>query len=181
MSIFYHLKRSRRAKRTSITVTHTGEIIVTIPFFGSSYIADRFVQQKKVWIEATQEKIKKRFENKTVLKQSKKEYQEKKSQALDMLIRKVEYYNQFYSFSFKKIQVRNQSSRWGSCSSKGNLNFNYALIYLPAHLSDYIVVHELCHLQEMNHSKKFWNLVEKTMPDYKAHRLELRKKYITIK
>jgi predicted metal-dependent hydrolase len=75
---------------------------------------------------------------------------------------------------YKRVAVRNQRRRWGSCSSLGNLNFNYRLIFLPAHLCDYVIVHELCHLKEMNHGPNFWAEVEKVMPDYKASEAELR-------
>ncbi len=74
-----------------------------------------------------------------------------------------------------KIAIRNTKSRWGSCSSKKNLNFSYRLSLLPSHLSDYIVAHELCHLQEFNHGQNFWNLVALEMPEYHLHREELKK------
>jgi len=73
------------------------------------------------------------------------------------------------------VKIRDQSSRWGSCSWKGNLNFSYKLVLLPEHLADYVVVHELCHLREMNHSPRFWALVSQTVPDYRAKRRELKK------
>jgi len=66
-------------------------------------------------------------------------------------------------------------SRWGSCSVSGNLNFNYKLIHLPEDIAEYIVAHELCHLAEFNHSKKFWELVSKTIPDHKLRRKRLKK------
>lgn len=72
------------------------------------------------------------------------------------------------------MAIRNQKSRWGSCSTKGNLNFNYKLAIIPSHLADYVIVHELCHLGEFNHSQKFWDLVAKTMPGYKEMRNELK-------
>jgi predicted metal-dependent hydrolase len=74
-----------------------------------------------------------------------------------------------------KVFIKNTRTRWGSCSSKGNLNFSYRLSLLPSYLSDYIIVHELCHLREFNHSSKFWDLVGKTMPGYDLHRQELKK------
>ncbi len=180
MSIAYKTKRSKRAKRISITVKQTGDVIVTLPFFAPPFAAQLFVQQKSAWILAMQEKLKKRFENKTILKQTKKDYLEKKDAALTMITEKVEYFNKFYNFPYKNISIRNQKSRWGSCSARGNLNFNYALIYLPEKLSDYIVIHELCHLKELNHGKRFWDLVAQMVPDHKALRKELKEKFINI-
>jgi predicted metal-dependent hydrolase len=72
------------------------------------------------------------------------------------------------------IRIRNQTSLWGSCTRTGNLQFNYKLVYLPKRSVDYIVVHELCHLKEHNHSQRFWKLVEKMIPDYKQIRRSLR-------
>ncbi len=79
-----------------------------------------------------------------------------------------------YTFLYSRISIRNQSSRWGSCSRKGNLSFNYRLALLPPRLADYIIVHELCHLGEFNHSKKFWDLVALTIPDWQKLRVELK-------
>lgn len=71
-------------------------------------------------------------------------------------------------FSFNKLVIRSQRSRWGSCSSKGNLNFNFRLIFTLPQTIDYVIIHELCHLKEMNHSNRFWSLVEQCMPEYKV-------------
>jgi predicted metal-dependent hydrolase len=87
---------------------------------------------------------------------------------------KVKQWNLYYNFSHRKISVKNQKTRWGSCSKKGNLNFNYKIVHLPENLVNYLVVHELCHLKEFNHSKNFWSLVGQTVPDYKKLRRELR-------
>jgi hypothetical protein len=83
--------------------------------------------------------------------------------------------NTRYNFTYNHISIKNQKTRWGSCSKKGNLNFNYKIVTLPEHLAEYIIVHELCHLGEFNHSQKFWDLVARTVPDYKKKRNELRK------
>jgi len=85
------------------------------------------------------------------------------------------YWNAFYNFSYNKVFIRNVRSRWGSCSSRGNLNFNSRITRLPPELIDYVIVHELCHLGEFNHSQAFWDLVAKTMPEYKAMRQCLKK------
>lgn len=85
------------------------------------------------------------------------------------------YRDQFgYTFLYKKVTIKNQFSRWGSCSRKGNLNFNYRIVFLPPEQADYLIVHELCHLGEFNHSKNFWDLVEKTTPNWKKLRHELK-------
>jgi predicted metal-dependent hydrolase len=87
---------------------------------------------------------------------------------------RVAYWNRFYDFPVGRISIRDQRSRWGSASTNGSLNFNYRIASLPAHLVDYLVVHELCHLGQMNHSPAFWSLVARTVSDYKVRRAELR-------
>lgn len=87
---------------------------------------------------------------------------------------RVRFYNTYYDFSYRRISVKRMKTRWGSCSSKGNLNFNYHLYVLPIELVDYVVVHEMCHLAEQNHSKRFWSLVHRTIPDHKERRRQLR-------
>lgn len=82
--------------------------------------------------------------------------------------------NASYGFIYKKVAIRNQRSRWGSCSKAGNLNFNYAILALPPHLMDYVIVHELCHLSIFNHSRAFWDLVAQALPNYQTLRAELR-------
>ena len=114
------------------------------------------------------------------------EYIKYKEIARALIYTKLDKYNTIYSdkinkdmnehfFKYNRVAIRDQSSRWGSCSSKANLNFNYRLVLLSERQSDYIVVHELCHLKEMNHSSKFWDLVEQGIPDYKNIRAEIKK------
>ena len=83
-------------------------------------------------------------------------------------------FNQYYGYSLRKVFIKNLCSRWGSASSRGNLNFNYKIMLLPPGVADYVVVHELCHLQEFNHSPAFWALVAQTIPNYKTLRKALR-------
>ena len=99
----------------------------------------------------------------------------RKRQAHDIIINRINYFNERYQCRINRITVRNQRRRWGSCSRKGNLNFNYRIVRLPLSLVDYIVVHELCHLRELNHSRAFWQLVADTLPDFKERRSALRK------
>jgi len=87
---------------------------------------------------------------------------------------RVAYFHPLTGGNYTSITVRDQKSRWGSCSSRGTLSFNYRLIFAPPKVLDYVVIHELCHLTHMNHSKDFWNMVAQIMPEYKTYKLWLR-------
>ncbi len=84
-------------------------------------------------------------------------------------------YNQHYQFAWNRVSIRNQRRCWGSCTSLKNLNFSYKLYFLPTELLDYIIVHELCHLAELNHGRKFWELVAEQIPDYQERMAALRR------
>ncbi|MDP2944335.1 MAG: M48 family metallopeptidase, partial [bacterium] len=84
------------------------------------------------------------------------------------------HFNRFYNFKYRRISIRDQKTRWGSCSRTGNLNFSYRVLELTPAAADYIIIHELCHLREFNHCVRFWALVAKTVPDYVRLRRELR-------
>lgn len=105
---------------------------------------------------------------------SRKEYLLHKEAARAVVHQKLARYNQSYGFAYKKVFIKNLKSRWGSCSNKGNLNFTYRIALLPERLQNYLVVHELCHLGEFNHSESFWKLVERCIPDYKQLDKELK-------
>ena len=107
-----------------------------------------------------------------------KKYKKLKHHAAAFVKEKIAEINKLYNFSFNRVCVKNHKSRWGSCSKKGNLNFNYKIIHLPMELAEYIVVHELCHLKELNHSSRFWALVAKSVPDYKARRQKLKAAFV---
>ena len=100
---------------------------------------------------------------------------EKREQARIFVENRISYFNKYYNFNINRIAIKNTKTRCGSCSSKGNLNFNYKIIYLKPELADYLIVHELCHLGEFNHSKKFVALISKTIPDYDKVNKELRR------
>src|SRR3989339_2105710 len=104
---------------------------------------------------------------------SHREYLLHKSRARQLVKTRIAELNLLYNFSYQKFVIRNQKSRWGSCSSRGVLNFNYKLVFLPDHLADYLIAHELCHLKEMNHSRRFWNEVARAIPDYPRCRRDL--------
>mgnify|MGYP001004418732 FL=1 len=103
-----------------------------------------------------------------------KHYVEHKESTRELIHARLEYWNQFYNFQYNRVAIRNQRRCWGSCTSLRNLNFSYKILFLPTHLQDYIIVHELCHLEELNHGRGFWALVEQQVPEYKAYMKELR-------
>ena len=111
---------------------------------------------------------------------SKKKFVEHKESARALVHRKLEEFNRHYGFVYHRVTIRDQRSRWGSASKKGNLNFNYRIVHLPEQLADAIIVHELCHLKEFNHSKKFWSLVGETIPDHKARKQALGRMSATL-
>lgn len=148
-----------------------GSVVVTAPVDAAMGVVERFIADKKRWIQNKLEFFKS-LDRRVICGGSKKEYQEYKCQALQLASERVNHFNELYGFSFNRISIKNQKTRWGSCSSKKNLNINYKILFLPKAMQDYIVVHELCHLKEMNHSPRFWQLVQRAVPDC----LEIRKK-----
>ena len=103
-----------------------------------------------------------------------KHYVTHKEAARELVLLRLAHFNQFYSLSWNRVAIRNQRRCWGSCSAKGNLNFNYKIQFLPPHLCDYIIVHELCHLTHLHHGQEFWDLVALQLPNYKTLLTELR-------
>ena len=102
-------------------------------------------------------------------------YEKHKEAARALVHRKLEAFNAHYDFTYHRVAIRDQKSRWGSCSKKGNLNFNYRLLFLPEPLVDAVIVHELCHLREFNHGPRFWMLVAEMIPDHKKRKVALAK------
>jgi predicted metal-dependent hydrolase len=94
--------------------------------------------------------------------------------AKEIFVSRTLHFTKLYGLTFKNVTVKDQKSKWGSCSTRGNLNYNWKLIFGPKSILDYIVVHEVCHLKEMNHSDRFWSLVGLHYPEYKEMRRWLR-------
>ncbi|MEX2405642.1 MAG: M48 family metallopeptidase [Candidatus Paceibacterota bacterium] len=172
--VSYTLRKSKRARRMRLAVYCDGSVIVTAPFDLKEGVTERFVREKTDWLLSKIAYFK-QFRGKPVARYSHEDYVKYKTKAYDIVCERVEYFNNIYGYNFNQINIKNQKTRWGSCSKKGNLNFNYKLLFLPEKVRDYIVVHELCHLKEFNHSRKFWNLVAKTFPDHREIKAELRK------
>lgn len=170
----YTLRKSTRARRMRLSVCCDGSVVVTTPYGFEESIAERFLREKAQWL-LSKISFFKQFEGCIVLRHSKADYVKYKADAYRLARERVAHFNVAYGFAVNAINIKNQKTRWGSCSRKGNLNFNYKIVLLPQRLADYIVVHELCHLGEFNHSRRFWDLVARAIPDHAELRKELRK------
>lgn len=167
-------KRVHCSKHIRLTVAADGRVLVTRPFWLSEKKAKLFAIEKKDWILRQINKLAQQ-KPRLLLQGSRADYLNNKEKARKLVLLRLNYFNQFYKFNYRRVSIRDQKTRWGSCSHKLGLNFNYRLLYLEPELADYLVVHELCHLQEMNHSARFWLLVERSLPDYRELRKKLRK------
>lgn len=176
----YTIRVSKRARRMRLAIYCSGDFVVTVPKNIHLNIIERFIIRKSQWILDKIDYFKS-FSKTLFVKNTKADYKKYKDKAQELAEKKIEQFNKIYKFKFNKINIKNQKTRWGSCSRKGNLNFNYKIYLIPEKLSDYIIVHELCHLGQFNHSQKFWKLVAKTIPDYSNIREEIRKSDVYLR
>jgi len=166
--------RSSR-KTMSLEIKADGSVVVRAPLRLSEAKIQKFVEEKQEWILKNLEKIQKRDAQKeNVQKLSALERQHLQNKACVVIPRRVAYYAEKLGVSYGKITLRQQKTRWGSCAANGKLNFNWLLILAPPEVLDYVVVHELCHRREMNHSQAFWKEVEKILPDYRERQKWLK-------
>ena len=174
MEYITEIKQSNR-KTIAFEIKEAGVLIVRAPYSMMRGEILLEISRHQTWIDkhmeqvAQQERTREESE-----KYSPKEIRQMADTAVCVIPPKVEKYAQILGVSYGRITIRSQRTRWGSCSSKGNLNFNCLLTQVPEQVMDYVIVHELCHRIEMNHSGRFWKLVEQIMPDYKTHRKWLK-------
>ena len=170
----YQVIRSAR-KTMTLEVRRDGNVIVRAPLRTGLPRIKRFVNQKQEWVLGCLERTKEYREQKPLsadLSESKRNVYIRK--AKETITKRVSYFARLMSVSYRNITIREQKTRWGSCSSEKNLNFNWKLILLAPELLDYLVVHELAHRREMNHSKNFWKIVEAELTDYWERRRRLK-------
>ena len=180
----FTIKTSARSRSLRVAVHRGGEVFVTVPaglqkrmgMEKGSQLVEAFLNEKSLWLLKALDKMKvlSPLPPKKSARESRAEYLKYKKVANDLVVDRLKYFNETYNYKYNKITIRNQKGRWGSCSRKGNLNFNYRIALLPPNLADYIVVHELCHIGRMDHSKKFWDLVALRVPDFKEKRKRLK-------
>jgi len=153
-----HYTRSARAKHLRITIKPTQTITVTIPKHTTKQQAQQFLQSKISWIKKHLQKL----EQQEKLQQSLSDLPTiDLEKAQDELFCRLEYFSDKYNLPYNRAIFRCQKTKWGSCSSKNNINLNINIAYLPKELQDYILLHELCHIRHKNHSKKFWAELDK--------------------
>lgn len=168
------LKRSARTGRLWVTVRRDGAVVVTAPVHAPFAAIERFVRDRAAWIARAAAKMR-RYKDDVYLPRTRSSYLAHKEQARSLVHALLARHAPAYGFRFGRVAIKDLRRNWGSCSELGNLNFNYKLAFLPADLAEYVVVHELCHLAEFNHSRKFWDLVGRSLPDAARRRRELRR------
>lgn len=179
-NVNYSIRRSKRAKRMRLAVYCDGNFVVTVPQTFPVISIDKYLIAKSQWVIS-------KFDFYEGLNKKQKlyfgvnGYDTYKEKALETIAKRIAELNDLhYHFKFNKIAIKNHKTRWGSCSKRKNLNFNYKLFFLSPKTRDYIIIHELCHLKEFNHSKKFWRLVAIAAPDYEKVRKNLNEKSVLI-
>ena len=163
----YQIIRSNR-KTAALQINDRGELLVRCPRqMSDAQVAD-FVERHRSWIQ-------KHLKRCPVLPRfTSGELEALVQKACAVIPPRVQYWAKQMGLSYGKITIRNQKTRWGSCSSKGNLNFNCTLALTPTEVMDYVIVHELCHRWHMDHSARFWAAVEAWVPDYESCRSWLK-------
>ena len=174
-----------KSNRKTVAIQVNADLSVTVraPIHASKKDIENILIEKETWILRHIEQIqskKAEYEASHPDRLTSEEIIELADKALKYIPERVEYYARVIGVTYGRITIRNQKTRWGSCSSKGNLNFNCLLMLAPHEVIDYVVVHELCHRKEMNHSKAFWSEVEKVIPDYKKYVKWLKNEGSTI-
>lgn len=150
-----------------------GAVVVTVPryFSGSLEAVDRLIMRYSQWIDARVKKMR----GYTVIRVRRADIPQLKREALALAEERCAYFAALYGYTYKKITIRAQKTRWGSCSKHGNLSFNYKIALLPLRLQEIIIVHEICHLGAFDHSSRFWDLVSRVVPEHKILRRELKR------
>ena len=167
------IKKRRGAKGMRLRVREDGQVILTVPRYFPLKMARQFLLSKEAWIVAARTRMA-AVPARLLNQGGPDEYAQYKEEARRRITARVEFFQTKYGVTSTGIAIRNQRTRFGSCSAAGKLNFNYRLLFLPEALFEYVIVHEVCHLREMNHSPRFWALVAQMVPDYRVRKQKLQ-------
>lgn len=168
----YKIIRRKGMRRMLLSFSAKGELVMTIPRLTPSLLINSFVKKSSDWIDHHLIHIEKRRDAVTA---SQSEYLEKREEARMIIGSRVEELARLHGFHYRKVSIRNQRTRFGSCSKSGNLSFHYQIAFFTEEERDYVIVHELCHLRHFDHSAEFWQEVAKFSPRYES----IRKKLLT--
>ena len=171
LNIPIELQRNNR-KTLALTITQEGSLQIKAPLQMKEKDIERFIGQRRFWIYKQTKRVLKENENRVF--RSEEEIQGLREQARKVLTERTNYYKEMLNVDYQRIRIGNQKTRWGSCSSRGTISYNWHLVLMPERIIDYVVVHELCHLVEMNHSPAFWKKVSEILPDYEDRRKWLK-------
>ena len=168
-----------RSGRRSLAmeISPGAEVIVRAPYYATGADIQNFVNKNRKWLDehlARAMEERRRIDESPYGRITREQIQQYADLALKTIPPRVSRYAQQMGVTYHRITIRCQRTRWGSCSTKKNLNFNCLLMLTPPEIQDYVIVHELAHLREMNHSSRFWAEVETVMPDYKERRAWLK-------
>jgi predicted metal-dependent hydrolase len=166
------LERSNRAKRLSITIKPFRGIRVAVPYRSSFKKAEEFAYSHGAWIRKHLKRVK-QYEAKYKENAGKVDNIDREK-AKTIMVNRLRYLANKYGYSYNRVFIRNQKTRWGSCSAKNNISLNMKLVMLPDELIDYVILHELVHTRKKNHSDKFWREVDKLVDNSKQLRSRLR-------
>ena len=174
--------RSKR-KTVALEIRPDLSVLVRAPYWMADWQIRKFVDEKSDWLYAhlreMEQKQKLEAARPKAAPLTPGELQVLADEALRVIPERVRFYAPVVGVTYGRITIRNQRTRWGSCSAKGNVNFNYQLYYMPSELMDYVIVHELAHRRHMDHSALFWEEVARYCPEYAVYRNQL-KKYETV-
>lgn len=165
-TIPYEVRFSERAQRLRIAIYAEGRIVVTQPHSIDDSATEKYILSKKTWIRKKLEEHQGRSVNELKNQDTASDLAKYKVDAYILARTKVQQWNRLFGFTYSNIVIKDLKTRWGSCSQNGELAFNHRILFLPDELQDYVTVHELCHLQVSNHTEKFWQLIEKALPNY---------------
>lgn len=168
----YTLVRSKR-KSLAIEVNRRLEVIVRAPFLLPKFTIEAFVKSREEWIEKAIEKMREKAQNAPAELSSEK-IKELKKLAKEVLPERVKHFSEQMNLFPTALKITSAKTRFGSCSGKNSICFSYRLMLYPLEAIDYVVVHELAHIRHKNHGKKFYDLIEKYLPDYKERQKLLK-------
>lgn len=175
--ITYEWIRSNRST-IAIQIREDGSVRVRSPHGVTRTQVERFLEEKRDWIKRHQEQVLRAQRNSPAI--TEEERREGIALAKERIPVRVAYFAKIMGVTYGRITIREQKTRWGSCSEKGNLNFNWQLILMSEDVMDYVIVHELAHRIEMNHSRAFWSVVERVLPDYRERRRRLKEEHVIL-